>query len=260
MADAAERKPSDRAHSRAAALRADASGDGPDKGASGAGYFDLTRDLVVSLILVLPLLLLYQVGLFAMGHRVINGADFVTRLIYPGWGLKGLVIFNLSVVAVFLAAIIRLERQKRFRPELFLPLVAESAVYAWVLGSLILFILRKSFILSINFDHGFRAITLSIGAGVNEEIFFRLLLIGVLTYIFADFLGLKDRTAAIISVIASSLLFSGAHYIGAHGDKLEAVSFAYRFVAGVIFALIYRYRSFAVAVYTHAIYDILVLV
>ena len=104
-----------------------------------------------------------------------------------------------------------------------------------------------------------RAVVLSIGAGVNEEIVFRLLLLGLLQYIFADFIGMADRPAIAISIVLSALLFSGAHYVGAHGDKLELVSFVYRALAGVIFALIYRYRSFAVAVYTHAIYDIIVL-
>jgi hypothetical protein len=236
---------------------------GPEIGPASASatYFDLTRDLAVSLILVLPLLVVYQVGLFAIGHKAINGADFVTRLIYPEYGLKGLVVFNLSVVAVFLAAIIRLERRGRFRASLFLPLALESGVYASLLGTVILFIMRKSFILGIGgIDHSVRALVLSIGAGVNEEIFFRLLLLGVFQYLFADFLGMKDRPAAVVSVIASSLLFSAAHYVGAHGDPLEVVSFVYRFLAGVIFALIYRFRSFAVAAYTHAIYDILVLV
>lgn len=230
--------------------------------AAASTYFDLTRDLSVSLILVLPLLVAYQVGLFVIGHRVINGADFVTRLVYPEYGQKGLVLFNLCVVAVFLAAIIRLERQRRFRPSLFLPLVVESSVYASFLGTLILFVMRKSFIMSVGagFDHSVRALILSIGAGVNEEIFFRLLLIGLLQYVFGDFLGMKDGAAAVVAVVASSLVFSAAHYVGAHGDRLEWVSFIYRFLAGVIFALLYRYRSFAVAVYTHAIYDILVLV
>lgn len=233
---------------------------GKGKGPAEASYFALTQDLAVSLILVLPLLVAYQVGLVWTGLRVINGADFVTRIVYPEFGMKGLVLANLTFVAVFLAAIIRLERQKRFRPSLFPPLVLESAVYASVLGSLIVFIMQRSFILAVDFDGSLRAFVLSIGAGVNEEIVFRLFLLGFLQYLFADFAGLKDRPAAVVSVIVSSALFSGAHYVGSHGEALQLASFVYRFLAGVIFALIYRYRSFAVAVYTHAIYDILVLV
>jgi hypothetical protein len=223
------------------------------------GYVALTRDLAVSLILVLPLLVAYQVGLFLLGYRVINGADFVTRVIFPQWGLKGLVVFNLSVVAAFLAAIIRLERRGRFRPGLFPPLVLESAVYASCLGTVILFVMKKSFIMALGGDSG-RALILSIGAGVNEEIVFRLILIGVLNYAFADFAGLADRTAVALAVLFSSVLFSAAHYVGSHGDPLELISFTYRLLAGAIFAGIYKWRSFAVAVYTHAIYDIIVLV
>ncbi len=245
-------------------------GTGPGTGAgTGTGgrprpaaptYFQLTNDLGVSLILVLPLLIAYQAGLLAIGLRVINGADFVTRIVYPEYGLKGLVIANLSFLAAFLAAIIRFERRNRFRPSLFLPLVVESAAYASVLGTVIVFIMEKSFLLSLSgIDGPLRAVVLSVGAGVNEEIVFRLFLLGFLQYVFADFLGLKDRPAAAISIVVSSLLFSAAHYVGAHGEALALGSFAYRFLAGAIFALIYRFRSFAVAVYTHAIYDIIVL-
>jgi len=36
--------------------------------------------------------------------------------------------------------------------------------------------------------------------------------------------------------------------------------FTFRFLAGILFGLLFWFRGFAVAVYTHAIYDIVVLV
>jgi membrane protease YdiL (CAAX protease family) len=229
------------------------------------GYVELTRDLAVSLILVLPLLVLYQAGLWLMGYRVVNGADLFTRMIYPEWGLKGLVLFNLGVIAAVLVAIIRFEKRGRFRAGLFAPLLLESLVYASVLGAAIVFLLETARILAVpghgsGVDPSVRAVILSVGAGVNEELVFRLLLIPVLQFVFADFLDWNDRISSVLAVLVSAAAFSGAHHVGAHGEALELASFAYRFVAGVIFALLYRFRSFAVAAYTHAIYDVLVLV
>jgi hypothetical protein len=225
-------------------------------------YFALTRDLSVSLILVLPLLAAYQAGLLLTRFRLVNGVDFLSRFVYLHWGPKGVVLANLGVIAVFLAAIIRLEKQRRFRPGLFPPLVLESSVYASLLGTVILFLMRTPAaalaVAPVGRGAALASLVLSIGAGVNEEIVFRLALLGVLAYIFGDFLGARDGPAFVLAAVASSLLFSAAHYVGRYGDAFSPETFAFRALAGLIFAAICRWRSFAVAAYTHAIYDILV--
>lgn len=218
-------------------------------------YFQLTRDLWVSLVLVLPMLIVYQLGLLLIQFRVVNGADLLTQLVYPRFGVRGVVLANLIVTAIFLGAIIRLERQRRFRPVLFLPLIAESTLYASLLGSVIVFVMRKTYLLA----GPLTSVVLSIGAGVNEELLFRLVLLSVLMYVFFDFFGLRESVAFAIAALFSAFAFSAAHYVGRYGDPFAAESFGYRAIAGLIFALIYRYRSFAVAVYTHSIYDIIVL-
>ncbi len=228
------------------------------------GYFELTRDLSVSLILVLPLLALYQAGLLFTRFRIVNGVDFLTRFVYGSWGTRGVVLLNLVVIAVFLAAIIRLERRRRFRPGLFAPLVLESAIYASLLSTAILFVMQAparifpSAALPPLSSPPIANLVLSIGAGVHEEIVFRLVLIGVLQYVFADLLGARDGAAFAIAAVASSLLFAGAHHVGRFGEVFAFHTFAFRALAGLIFAAIVRWRSFAVAAYTHAIYDILV--
>ncbi|MHC4392267.1 MAG: CPBP family glutamic-type intramembrane protease [Planctomycetota bacterium] len=227
-----------------------------------AGYFELTGDLWVSLVLVLPLLLAYQVGVWMIDMRALNGVDFLTRYVVSIHGSKGIVLLNLTIVAVFLAAIIRLGNDGRFRARLFAPLLVESAIYAWLLGSFVMVILRKLSLLSI-LNVGQRELTglvLSVGAGVYEEIVFRLFAILVLTYVFKDLLEFKKTSAIVIAIIISSLLFSLAHHLGPFGEPFRARVFAFRALAGLLFAVIYKVRSFAVAVYTHAIYDLYVLV
>ena len=64
--------------------------------------------------------------------------------------------------------------------------------------------------------------------------------------------------AAAIAVLISSALFSCAHYLGS--EPFHIVSFTYRFLAGMLFCALFWFRGFAVAVYTHTIYDIYVLV
>ncbi|GIW70878.1 MAG: CAAX amino protease [Planctomycetota bacterium] len=241
---------------------------GPARQAQGApgeepGYFALSRDPLVALVLVLPLLVFYQAGIVLLDFRIINGADFLTRLVYPRWGLKGLVVMNLSFIALMLAAIIRLENRRRFRLSLFVPLLAESALYAACLGSVIVFVLDRIDVLAVLPQLGgerLTALVLSVGAGVNEELVFRLILLELLVFLFADFIGLRAGAALALAVVLSSLAFAGAHYVGTLGDLFRLDTFLFRFLAGLIFCGIYKLRSFAVAAWTHALYDIYVLV
>lgn len=107
---------------------------------------------------------------------------------------------------------------------------------------------------------GMTALVASIGAGLHEELVFRLLLMGGLHAALTRFAKLPPLVAAILAVLASSALFSAVHYLGPAGDPFTMASFLYRLFAGVLLAIIFHVRGFAVAAYTHAIYDVLVLV
>ena len=60
--------------------------------------------------------------------------------------------------------------------------------------------------------------------------------------------------------LASAATFSGVHYLGVLGDKFDLRSFAARAVLGLSLTLIYATRGFAVAVWTHSLYDVWVMV
>jgi hypothetical protein len=49
------------------------------------------------------------------------------------------------------------------------------------------------------------------------------------------------------------------HYIGMAGDSFSVSTFLFRTVAGVILSAIFIFRGLGIAVYTHAIYDILII-
>ncbi len=53
--------------------------------------------------------------------------------------------------------------------------------------------------------------------------------------------------------------FSGWHYVGALGDPFDLQSFAFRAVCGLFLTMIFAFRGFAPAVWTHAIYDVWVM-
>jgi membrane protease YdiL (CAAX protease family) len=96
-----------------------------------------------------------------------------------------------------------------------------------------------------------------IGAGVYEEMLFRLMLIPPLAIGIKHF-GVPRPWSVATVVLVTSAVFSAAHYIGPHGDMLDASTFVFRFTAGALFAVLFVYRGFGVAAGTHALYDIFV--
>ncbi len=229
-------------------------------------YLSESRELYTNVLLVLPLFVIYQIGILATGG-VRNGVDFMTDVLFwaSGHSFVGYVGLNLAILAAFGGGIAWLRhRGDASKMSIWPWMILESTVYALMLGGTITTLMGH-----LGLDHLlasgvasqglFSKFILSLGAGIYEEIVFRLVLMGGLFWVGRRTLNWSPWTLAAAAVVLSSLLFSGVHYIGALGDPFELGSFLYRFFAGVLLALIFYLRGFAIAVYTHAIYDIFVL-
>jgi membrane protease YdiL (CAAX protease family) len=101
---------------------------------------------------------------------------------------------------------------------------------------------------------------MSLGAGVYEETVFRLGLLGGLVFVLEKLVRIARWAALLGAFLLSSAVFSAMHHLPPYGDPLELGPFVYRLLAGIFFGLLFWRRGFAVAVYTHAFYDIFVLV
>lgn len=231
-------------------------------------YLEKSRDLPTSIILVFPLFVLYQLGLLATGG-VRNGVDFVTDVLMAlaGNNFWNYFVINLGLLVAFGLSLIWLRKKGEFDPKLWPKVIGESAVYAFFFGAAVIGIMRALGLDALlaagagSAQFGsFDSLVLSIGAGLYEELVFRLFLMGGLFWL--GIKGLKWPTwlSAISAVVLSSLAFSAVHYIGSLGDPFELGSFFFRFFSGVLLAVVFYTRGFAVAVYTHAIYDIIVMV
>ena len=109
----------------------------------------------------------------------------------------------------------------------------------------------------------FIEIVTGIGAGVYEELVFRLVLICVLMFVFQDLLGLTKPRAIVLSVVLSALAFSAYHHVGFLGGHVSALEpfrwqpFVFRTLAGVYFSGLFALRGFGIAAGTHAYYDMI---
>jgi hypothetical protein len=219
-------------------------------------------DLPTSLLFIFPLFLAYEVGVaFA---PAMNGVDFVSRNLFAivGYSRRNYLLVHACLAVVYLLLLLILRKKGRFHARAFLPMFLESGVYALTLGSLIWFVMHKVFgmtpQLAVGGSKG-TAVVLSLGAGVHEELVFRLgLCAGGAAAI--RLTGAAPRTAMALAFAISSALFSAAHFLGSMGDPFSVQLFIYRFLAGLIFATIFYFRSLSHAAYTHALYDLYVMV
>jgi hypothetical protein len=101
---------------------------------------------------------------------------------------------------------------------------------------------------------------ISLGAGIYEELLFRVLLVGMLAWVGRHVFGWSPRGAGIFATLAGALVFSAFHYIGPYGDRLDLASFTFRAIAGVLFSGLYLLRGFGITAWTHAIYDVMLAV
>ena len=225
------------------------------------------RNLLTSLVLVFPLFLIYQIGvLFTM--PLLNGADFITTLLFSSFGLtlKGYLLFLAGVLTLFAVAVGLLKRKQHFNGKVFLPVVLESTIYALTMGSLIVLLMTKVLRFSPGLAVGLpeqgivTRVVMSLGAGVYEETVFRLGLLAGSIASFEKLLGMSRWAAVVGGFLLSSTVFSFVHYLPPMGDAFTFSSFTFRLLAGIVFGLLFKLRGFAVAAYTHAFYDIFVLV
>ncbi len=102
-----------------------------------------------------------------------------------------------------------------------------------------------------------------VGAGIYEELVFRLILICLLMVLLQDVIGTSHKNAIVLSVLISAALFSAHHhiiYIDGHlgqSSPFNLTEFGFRTLAGVYFAVLFAIRGFGITAGTHAFYDII---
>lgn len=224
-------------------------------------HFGARLDGLSSAILVFPLFLVYQVGILSGQGQ--NGVDVVTRSLVEmsRRDLDNYLFILVSMVLGYAAVVVLLRSRGSFHPRQFLPTLLESAFYALIMGSLIVFVMSEFLGVSPGLALGRRStmdvLVISAGAGFHEELMFRVILMGGLAWLFTGLTG--PRRAWMAALVLSSLAFSLAHHIGPMGEPFSYNAFVYRTLAGAFFALVYQLRGFAVAAWSHALYDVYVL-
>lgn len=238
-------------------------------------YWAESRRPLISLVFISPLLVVYEIGILALGPAAVrNGADVWLRQLLELMDFGQYFLLPALTVCILLAWHHATREPWRIRGEVLSGMVVESVLLAICLrlilqlqGGLFDIViatvapLAKSVPLSISQTLG--GLVGFLGAGVYEELLFRLILLSAMAWGMRRS-GLTWGRSRVIAVILTSLIFAVAHYIGAYGDPVDLFAaafwfgFLFRFLAGVFFSILFVYRGFGIAAGTHGAYDILV--
>jgi len=238
-------------------------------------YWQASRAPRYSLLFALPLLIIYQV-LAALvppapgGMAVRNGADVILESVFVwlagAWGPR---LFMLCLIGVGAWLISRDARANRnLSPAVLGGMLLESfclaLVFGVVVGSLTAALLGyppPPMVVAFSAQRLGRwtMLMLSIGAGIYEELLFRVVLVGLIAWGATKLLGLRPLVAGVAATVLGALIFSAFHYIGPFGDRFEIYSFVFRTIAGLFFSGLYLLRGFGITAWTHALYDVFLL-
>lgn len=233
-------------------------------------YWQLARTPRYSILFALPLLLLYEVAAFALaGDRVTgirNGADVLLKSIFLSFGGgRGLLLFDLLLVAAGAAVVWRDVRRNggEFSARVFAGMAGESIlgglVFGIVAGTMTAVLLGVTPLLAAGAMQQLDLATqlvISLGAGIYEELLFRVMLVGALAWLARRAFGWSSLSAGAFAALLGAFLFSAFHYIGPYGDQLQLPSFLFRFIAGLLLSAMYLMRGLGITAWTHALYDV----
>ncbi len=233
-------------------------------------YWNATRRPISCLVFLAPLLAAYEAGVYLVGgsdaDAVRNGADAWMRGGLEYLGLNRPWLLPAMIVAGLLIWQIARSEPWRLSWTTLGGMLAESLLFALalvVIGTVESQLFRQA---AAGAGRAAAAVPTArvaglavvfVGAGIYEEVLFRLFLLPASAALFRGG-GLGSGSAAGLAILATSLAFSIAHYVGPAGEAFHLFTFVFRTVAGLFFAALFVLRGFGIAVGAHAAYDIVV--
>ena len=247
-------------------------------------YLERTSRPIYAVVFLLPFIVFYELGTILINTSVLNQSS--VRVVAFLWLQNSLKYLGLAsklawaappLVVVFILIVLQLVSRKRWHFGLgdIWPMAVECILFAIPLVVLSLFLSSSpqqagDIAMRIQVESPviegqslLANIVTAIGAGIYEELVFRLILICGLMLLFSGVLRLGHKNSIIFSILASAALFSAHHHIVYLNGQLALSApfnwpeFGFRTIAGVYFAALFAIRGFGITAGTHAFYDII---
>jgi len=231
-------------------------------------YWDVTHRPLYCLLFLLPMIAAYEAGMVSMHGRMpaderpTLAAQQILEWFFSLFGATGFYLPGAALVVVLLAWHLVARHPWRVSMNSLLGMAGESVLLALPLLFLNrwLPVLRSVSVLTIadstSSSAGLDNLLLSVGAGLYEELVFRLIVISLLMMLFIDILRIREVWSVAMAVVVSSVLFAAHHYQPVGADAWSLPEFVFRTAAGAYLAAVFAMRGFGLAVGCHVIYDV----
>lgn len=231
-------------------------------------YWQLTRRPLQILLFLAPLIVLYEIGLAWLLRR---GDDVLTNkahgslvAFFETLGVTGLTLGGIAIVVVLF--VWHLLNRDPWRVDV--PAAAIMAIESLLLALPLIamgMIVQRSLpatagpteIELAGLDLGSR-LAISIGAGLYEELLFRMLLIAVLHTLIVDVLKQSHFVGVTVAILVSAVAFTVYHPLRDAAGTLDPSRVVFFLLAGLYFGILYVARGFGIVVATHAFYDVII--
>jgi len=171
------------------------------------------------------------------------------------------IVYGLLLMIIILGVMFlnrKVVKNGKLKFTFLLLMIVESLV--WCIGFIIIMSASEQLLLSIMERNIIpEQFYLAIGAGIWEELLFRVGVIGLALSFLTKIVGYSGIYSVIIAVIFSAIIFSLFHYLGPFGDNFSYKSFYLRTLAGIFLGSLYMFRGFGITVYTHIFYDMFII-
>ncbi len=228
----------------------------------GSGYFHRTQRPLHCLVFLLPWLIVFEAGML-WRHATEPGRPIPALVAWKViehfielLGASGIYFPGLLLVAILLGWHLVARHPWAIDKPTLAGMLGESIIWAVPLYAFNSFIqqARRGAIESRWVDD----IILSIGAGIYEELVFRLIAITLLSIILIDVFSLNRNATMVFIFFASAALFAAHHHRPFGNEPFDSAKFLFRTAAGLYLTAIFVFRGFGIAAGAHAVYDIFV--
>ena len=243
--------------------------------AQRAGYLERAAGPLHSLVFLVPLIVLYEVGAVLYlsggtdGQAKTVEAHSILVALFSAFGPLGGRIPAIAIIVTLIALHVVRRERTRVRPGVLAGMAVESVAFTLPLLVLSAIIGRLA-AASLQTETGpvdpatlspAAALVVSLGAGLYEEFLFRLVLVAALARILRDLVCLSSVRAAGAAIVLSAIAFAWYHEPAVAGiGAVRWDLFVFYTLAGIYFGALYLARGFGITAGAHACYDIVVLV
>ncbi len=216
-----------------------------------------------SLVFLLPLIAFYEVCSVLMDTSVLAAgyervvAFQLLQIFFELFGVTGILMPGLAVIAILVATHVVSRRAWRFDKRAVAFMYVESALWALPLLFLVRFTQMSATHWPMESFLGNAA--LCVGAGIYEELIFRLVLISLIAVVGADLLRFSHSSTLVAAVLISAGLFALHHHPPLGSEPFDAFRCTFRALAGVYLGTIFVFRGYGPAAGAHIGYNLLVI-